>query len=94
MLKIKLVSSGRPSWNLIYGNSHQCNYLNYIKLSKWGGHRGYRSNFWEQMIPGQIIPSHTDFSSTTQGYFSTQECHQEKDKGSSKAERKRQSYIP
>lgn len=92
MLKIKLVSSGRPSWNVTYGNSHQCNYLNCIKLSKQV--RDRRSNFWEQLMPVEVIPSYTDFSSTSHGYFLTQECHQEKDKGSSKAERKRQSHIP
>lgn len=93
MLKLKLVSSGRPSWNLTYGNSHQCNYLNYRKLSKWGGDRSYRGNFWQQLMPVQTLPSQTDFSSTTQGYFLTQGHHQEKDKGSHKAERKRQSHI-
>lgn len=89
MLKIKLVSSGRPSWNLIYGNSHQCNYLNYTKLSRQGGDRSYRTNFWQQLMPVQTSPSCTDFSSTTPGYFLMQECHL-----FPKAEKKRQSHIP
>lgn len=78
----------------MYGNSHQCNYLNYIKLSKWGRDRGYRSNFWEQLMPVQIIPSQTDFSSATQGYFPTQECHQEKIRGFLKQREKGNPTFP